>query len=276
MIEEIPLSEIRKYAGYFSDPQLDMVIASMAEGNTRGQLWRSMPADNNIVCLLWDKGNNVFYLSGETLSKETAEDLAALIRTPIKKKAIAAGLSHFKIQALSASLEEEVPPLFQNIQPHKLPKLFYSFPGQKAPALAAPELENVKYALIDANFLEQASYQNVKYVKSEVEWMWSSPEKFKAHGFGYAALFEESIVCWCTAEYVSEKKCGIGIETMRDYQNKGLATATATHFVDYCLSHNITPHWECDGRNMGSIRVAEKVGFELIQETMSWAGEFVS
>ncbi|MEO0534618.1 MAG: GNAT family N-acetyltransferase [Cyanobacteria bacterium P01_A01_bin.123] len=112
-------------------------------------------------------------------------------------------------------------------------------------------------------------------LKSEIEWMWPSREKFCENGFGYVALLGESIIFWCTAEYVSTKKCGIGIETLQAYQNQGITTATAVHFVNYCLSHNITPYWECDSQNIGSIRVAKKIGFDRIQEAIVWGGEFI-
>jgi RimJ/RimL family protein N-acetyltransferase len=253
-----------------------MVLASVAEGNTRAQLWRSIQPQNRIICLLWDKGNNVFYLSGNAISKETTEDLASLIHTHIKGRAIKEGLSRFKIHALSPSFEKSVPRLFQNLQLYKMNKLLYVFRKQKGPPISTSVLEDVRYALIDVDFLEKDDYQNVQYVRSEVDWMWSSREKFCENGFGYAALLAEHIVCWCTAEYVSERKCGIGIETIQARQNRGIATATAAHFVDYCLSHNITPHWECSSRNIASIRVAEKLGFERIQESIFWGGEFIS
>ena len=275
MLEEISLNEIRGYAHYFVGPQPDMVLASVAEGNTSGQFWRSAQPKDDIICLLWDKGNNVFYLSGRAISNETINELATLISTQIKGRAIKEGLAHFKIHALSPACEKGVAKIFQNIPLYQMNKLFYVFRKQKGPTIATPGLENVKYALIDIDFLEQDHYQNVQQVKSEVAWMWSSPEKFAEHGFGYAALLGESIVCWCTAEYVSRQKCGIGIETIRTQQNKGFATATAAHFINYCLRHNITPHWECDRQNISSIRVAEKVGFERIRETIVWGGEFL-
>jgi hypothetical protein len=48
----------------------------------------------------------------------------------------------------------------------------------------------------------------------------------------------------------------------------------ATRFVDHSLRHHITPHWECDGENIGSVRVAEKAGFEKVQEVAVWVGVF--
>jgi RimJ/RimL family protein N-acetyltransferase len=77
---------------------------------------------------------------------------------------------------------------------------------------------------------------------------------------------ERQIVCWCTAEYVSCGWCGIGIETIQAYQRRGLATATATAFLAHCAAHGIQPHWDCWANNVPSVRVAEKVGFALVEE----------
>ena len=61
MMEEISEHRIEDYVKYFPGPQPDMVLASVVEGNTEAQLWYTSQPDNNVVCLLWDKGNNVFY-----------------------------------------------------------------------------------------------------------------------------------------------------------------------------------------------------------------------
>ncbi len=94
-------------------------------------------------------------------------------------------------------------------------------------------------------------------------------------GFGTVAVIDMRIICWCTAEYVSKSKCGIGIEVIDEFQNKGIATATAAHFLEHCLNQDIVAHWECDKDNIGSVRVAEKVGFEKTEETVFWSGQFL-
>jgi hypothetical protein len=88
MMEEISEHRIEEYIKYFPGSQPDMVLASVIEGNTEAQLWYTSQPDNNVVCLLWDKGNNVFYLSGQLVLSETIKDLASLINTSIKEKAI--------------------------------------------------------------------------------------------------------------------------------------------------------------------------------------------
>jgi len=274
-MEEISVSRIEDYVKYFPGSQPGMVFVSVVEGNTEAQFWYTPQSDNHVVCLLWDKGNNVFYLSGELVLLETTKDLASLINTDVKERAIQKGLSSFKVKTLSSSLENSIKEIFQNNSLHKTNKLFYTFRAKKIKAIPNPRVEGVQYHLVDADFLEKGQFENNHYVKAEVEWMWPSLERFREKGFGIAAVVGASIVSWCTAEYVSASKCGTGIEVIDEFQNKGIATATASHFLEYCMNQNIVPHWECDKDNIGSVRVAEKVGFERTEETVFWSGQFL-
>jgi GNAT superfamily N-acetyltransferase len=275
MMEEIFECRIKEYVKYFPGPQLSMVLASVVEGNTAAQLWHTSQPDNNVVCLLWDKGNNVFYLTGQLVLPETIKDLASLIHTYVKEKAIKERLAYFNVKTLSSSLENSIKDIFQNIALHKTNKLFYTFRAQKVKSIPNPRLEGIQYHPINTDFLEEGRFENNHYVKSEIEWMWPSLERFLEKGFGTVAVMDARIICWCTAEYVSKSKCGIGIEVIDEFQNKGIATATATHFLEHCTNQNIIAHWECDKDNIGSVRVAEKVGFEKTEETVFWSGQFL-
>lgn len=274
-MDEIHQHQIEEFVKYFPGPQPGMVLASIVEGNTEAQLWYTSQPDNEVVCLLWDKGNNVFYLSGQLVLPETIKDLALLINTHIKEKAIKDRLSYFKVKTLSASLENSITDIFRDIPLHKTNKLFYTFQSKRVETIPNPGLEGIQFYPIDANLLKEGLFENSRYVRSEVEWMWPSLERFLEKGFGTAAVIDGRIICWCTAEYVSKCKCGIGIEVIDEFQNKGIATATSSHFLEQCLKQNIAAHWECDKDNIGSVRVAEKVGFEKIEETVFWSGQFL-
>jgi hypothetical protein len=58
---------------------------------------------------------------------ETIRDLASLINTYVRERAIKEGLSYFKVKTLSSSLENSITEIFQNIPLHKTNKLFYIF-----------------------------------------------------------------------------------------------------------------------------------------------------
>jgi RimJ/RimL family protein N-acetyltransferase len=88
--------------------------------------------------------------------------------------------------------------------------------------------------------------------------MWTSITRFMKCGFGFNLATGNKVVSWCTSEYMSKDKCGIGIATLREYQNRGLATITASAFVEHSHQRSIQPHWECNVENLASRRVAEK------------------
>lgn len=159
MIEEIPLNSIREFAPYFSCPQLGMILDSIAEGNTRAALWRSLQPQNDITLLLWDKGNNVFYFPDNLIAKEAINKMTSLIQIHIEGIAIQEGLSRFNVRTLSPSLAEALPDLFQGVQRYNTNKLFYGF--QQFHVLSNPAgLENLQYKLIDTDFLQQFNFNS--------------------------------------------------------------------------------------------------------------------
>ena len=273
MIREIPFNGMAADVGRFSDPQAEMVLASIIEENTRAQLWVAAEPEDGLA-LLWDKGNNVFYLSGEQVPKEVVNEFSHLVGAEIAERAIAEGLAHFRVRALSEACQRAMVRLFPGINLRRTRQRFYAFRKPQVPAVPVSALREVQFVPIDADLLQRQHLQNLQYVRAEIEWMWPSLARFYERGFGLVALSGETIACSCTAEYASGTKCGIGIGTFPGFRSKGLATATAARFVERCLGRDIIPHWECNAENVASVRVAEKVGFEKIQEATSWSGAF--
>ena len=56
------------------------------------------------------------------------------------------------------------------------------------------------------------------------------PGEISERGFGTAAVMDANVICWCTAEYVSKSKCGIGIEVIDEFQNKGISYSNGCTF----------------------------------------------
>ncbi len=91
MFDEVPRPNIGAYAGLFPGEQLALVLASVAAGNTAARLWIASLDGDDAGALLWDKGNNVFYLAGPGLMKEAHEQLERLIATEIRPHALEEG-----------------------------------------------------------------------------------------------------------------------------------------------------------------------------------------
>ncbi|NOJ72206.1 GNAT family N-acetyltransferase [Paenibacillus alvei] len=123
----------------------------------------------------------------------------------------------------------------------------------------------IEIRAIDEETLSRSGLGNVEAMIEEIEGMWGCSDAFLRHGFGYYAVNEKGdIVNWCTSEYNSNVSCGIGIESISEYQGRGIATATTAQLVKRCAAARIMPHWDCWSSNIASKKVAEKTGFEKV------------
>ena len=54
----------------------------------------------------------------------------------------------------------------------------------------------------------------------------------------------------------------IGIETAQPHKGKGYAFAACSALIKYCIENNYEPVWSCKKDNIGSYRLACRLGFE--------------
>jgi RimJ/RimL family protein N-acetyltransferase len=280
MIAPRPLSTLTELEGAFPGPQLRLVRGALPAGNTAGRLWQLTFDPGRLAHFLWDQGNNVFYLAGDSLTAEALEELEALIAGEVQPASIQSGAHYFRARGVTPALDAQLPGLFPGVPLERRAKRFYAYQADKPPVVAQPTLAGVKLLPIDHAFLE-SEWENGDDLRREIAWMWPGTAeqaigRFLETGLGSAAVLGRRLVCWCTAEYVSARCCGIGIETIEECQRHGIATATTAHFVAAALQRGLTPFWECDGANLPSVRVAEKAGFQLVEEGIFWTGLFPS
>ena len=90
---------------------------------------------------------------------------------------------------------------------------------------------------------------------------WSSAEAFLEHGLGVVLLAGDEVASLCTSVFASQQAMEIDIHTAEKYQRQGLATLTASAFIEECLRLGKQPNWECFWDNEASTLLAEKLGF---------------
>ena len=99
---------------------------------------------------------------------------------------------------------------------------------------------------------------------------WSSAEEFSEHGKGCCILDGDTAAAWAFTAAVSRDEIDIGVETAVGYRGMGLATAAAAAMIRYCLAQRKRPVWACDVNNIGSQRLAAKLGFEKTAECLTF------
>ncbi|MFP4051209.1 MAG: GNAT family N-acetyltransferase [Thermoplasmata archaeon] len=262
MLEKIDSDKIRFVSSGIENVQLRMTLSSISDGNTECELWSD---EKEETYFLWDKGNIVFYVFGKSPSSEFIADLSELFEDVIEEKAEEHGFSHFKVNNLTDISDQVIKSVFGDREFKNLEKYFYKYNKEEIGEFES-SLDELRVIDIDEQFLKSTELRNLARVINEVKWIWPYFRKYYENGFGKAGLVGNEIVCWCTSEYVSKGACGVGIETLDRYRQKGIATETAAEFVDYCLKNDITPYWECGAYNEPSVKLAEKLGFKKIDE----------
>lgn len=246
-------------------PQLALVISSVGEGNTPNRIWVDDP-DTPRSALVWDTTHCLYFMGDvcgpfrEELERTLADEI---IPTAARKK-----IYIFKVH-YTPHWEETLPEIFVSFKKRKRQLYAYTAPSVEIKSLP----EGFERRKINKEFLESPIKNKLDLVE-EIELCWKSVADFLDNGWGFCITHNDEIVCRCTAEYVSQGKCGIGIETGEEYKQLGCATAAASALVDYCLSRGITPHWDSWEDNIPSIKTAQKVGFAKVADFSVYFGSF--
>ncbi len=272
MLTEHPISALSSYAGSFVEPPARLAWQSIVAGNTAGRLWAAGTNAAAGPLLLWDQGNNIFYL-GMSPDHDTNE-LSHTINGEIRVAALESGPARFGVRALDEPATRRVQSVFGALLTGERRSMFWEWPAGREPAAYRARVAGVQLQPIDHALLTSDEVVGLDEVRQEVGWMWPSLERFEQYGLGIAALLDGKLVCWCTAEYVGPERCGVGIATAEEYRGQGIATATAAEFVRQAVRRGLTPCWECDADNAASARVAARLGFELLLEHRTWLGRF--
>lgn len=249
----------------FIDPELAPLLHAIWEGNSLAQIWTDDKSNPKSV-FLWDKANNVFYLSGNYDNRQFNSDLSELLVHKVIPELRLEQRTHFRLRTTSEDWISQLSNIFIKANLKAGRYMFFSLKASANPSWKDKIPAGFKLELIDEDFLLNSRYDNIGFVMREIRQMWPSIDRFINRGFGFSLVTSSKVVSWCTSEYMSKHRCGIGIETLQEHQNRGLATIAASAFVEHSLRRNIKPHWECNVENLASRRVAEKVGFVKEQD----------
>lgn len=91
---------------------------------------------------------------------------------------------------------------------------------------------------------------------------WHSASDFIAVGKGFSVYDDTNLVATSYSATIDKGTLEIGIETKAQGRGKGYAFIVCQALIEYCLANDIVPVWACRLENIGSYRLAKKLGFE--------------
>jgi tetratricopeptide (TPR) repeat protein len=278
-ITELKFNDFHKIRSLFtSSKHLNFTVDAVIAGNSPMRVWVDSE-DTPKSAFLWDLAH-CYYFGGAAENHEFCEAVKNILKDTLIPKVIDENHEIFKIEYSSTEWEPILKRILENTPPFKILRKFLALDTLLIPQWKELLPSEFQIRKIDRKLLE-SNIGNLQAIIDEIDQCWHSIDDFIAKGFGFCLVYTskdkiEEVQGWCTGEYFSEGKCGIGIETFYKYRKRGFATAMTSAFVEHCLSVNIQPHWDASGNNEASLRVAEKVGFNEIQEYSVFLGTFTN
>ncbi len=91
---------------------------------------------------------------------------------------------------------------------------------------------------------------------------WDDAEHFCNYGVGFSLIYENRVASTAYSSYIHDNQLELGIETIESCRGKGFAIYTCSSLIDYCMDNDYEPVWSCRLENIGSYKLAQKLGFE--------------
>jgi len=92
-------------------------------------------------------------------------------------------------------------------------------------------------------------------------YFWDGEDDFLKNGVGFSLFYNGKLASTAYSSYIHEDKFELGIETVEEFRGKGFAEHTCSAIIDYCIENNYEPIWSCRLENIGSYKLAQKIGF---------------
>ena len=236
------------------------------------------------TAFIWNNEHN-FFILGDLDNKEYNEQLSKVIYESIFKRAkqkdnlldfyIRFFLNNLsdkgKYEEMISVLFKENPVMIKKYRYYMLDLSEYEFKKR----VDIPLDSGISIEFIDSSFLKRTHLNNYDQIIGMINENWISEEVFLNNGFGFCLVKDDSIISWCISDYNIDKQCEIGVETDDVYRRKGYATIVVTEVLNYCKQRGLKKvGWHCMDSNVGSYKLAEKVGFKRKDDYITYHAWF--
>jgi len=262
MIHELKKRDYEKVRPLFEELEWNLITSAVIEGTSPGRVYADRAENPRTAFMCTVEG---YYLAGYDNNDEFNTSLNKLIFERIfTGDTVRKDETDVSIGFHPDSWKEKIPIIFQGRIPLTTARRHYVCTELKVDHWRGHVPEGFQVQCIDEKLLRTPQLEIPEHVTGWMKTNWGSTSDFVEKGFGFCTLHDKRIVSWSLADCVSGNACEIGIHTREDYRRQGLATLTAAATVDHSLSSGFKyVGWHCDEYNLGSIGVAEKVGFKL-------------
>lgn len=136
----------------------------------------------------------------------------------------------------------------------------FKFSYEKFSKRAKKIIENIEIIKTDADIFNNIPGTVVP------KYYFHNEKDFIEHGVGFSLFYNKQLAATAFSSCIIDGKLEIGIETVEKFRGKGLAEKVCEAIIDYCITNKYEPVWSCRKENIGSYKLALKLGFETVME----------
>jgi RimJ/RimL family protein N-acetyltransferase len=268
-VHELKKGDYEKCRSLFEALEWNLITRAVIDGTSPGRIYVDHVEDPRTAFMCTVEG---YYLAGDYNDDDFSTALNKLIfESLFTGDTLRKGETDVAIGYHPASWKDRMSIVFHGRIPLKTARRHYICDQLKVDHWRDMIPNGFQVRRLDEKLLRTPDLAVPAHVRSWMKTNWGSISDFMKKGFGFCTLHDRSIASWSLADCVSSNACEIGIHTREDYRRQRLATITAAAAVDHALSTGFKQvGWHCDEYNLGSIGVAEAVGFTLERKYLQY------
>lgn len=214
---------------------------------------------------VWEiSGDSGFYLEGEP-SESRALEVNRVIREELYAIGNESGRCvDFTLYTYPQTWEEYIPLILKDTYPRRYYRRSFLLDKPKTREIDLPA--GFYLSSVDRDFLD-GRLEGDGHIRKWVEDPWRSKERFLEKGFGLCIHTDTEAVSWSLADYVSDNRVEIGIQTNEKYRRRGFASMVINAMVNGAIERGFDKiGWHCWGDNDASASTALRAGFNEMEK----------
>jgi len=261
MVYELNPSQFNTIAHLLEGKRINLEIRAVVEGFNPGWVF----VDNVMTpstAMVWSNGIKGFYFLGDVNSQDFNDSLDTYIKYIIAPRIRKMSLSSFEFSGTSPKWDKKLAQIFKGRSLEISKQFVYKLADKPLPKTVENDF-NESYSIKEVNsrLLNDDSVNTDLVKESVLEW-WGTLKNFNKNGMGYCIVHDKEAVCSCVASSYDGREVQSHIVTKEDYRKKGLATMAVVEFVKESKNRDLNLYWDCMEKNLGSIALAEKIGYK--------------
>lgn len=255
---ELEKSHFQQIEHLIDRPKCNNEFLCVIDGYNNGSIF----VDDAIApktALVWSNGVQGFGVLGDVISENFTKTFPTFLDEHLIPYLKNRKIDTFEVNCINDSINESFLNLLAEKRPYSWEQYIYIYEKDSMKSYDDYHREKI----FEVNHKLLSSGIDITLIKDTINQYWGSIDKYlsESKAIGYCIVQDNKVVSLCYTSFLSDEYNEIGIETLSEYRQKGYAEAAAYHTVKKLLSINETPYWDCTTTNIGSYKVAEKIGF---------------